>query len=75
MKPKRISEVENDEFEDDEFLELDNDEIKLHQSEQSSVMNASNTFLPENSVADHQIDIDKIFNMNKSKDDVPLYDP
>lgn len=53
MKPKRISEVENDEFEDDEFLELDNDEIKLHQSEQSSVMNASNTFLPENSMADH----------------------
>lgn len=37
-------------------------------------MNASNAFLPESSVADHQIDIDKIFNMNKSKDDVPLYD-
>lgn len=38
-------------------------------------MNVSNTFLPENSVAEQQIDIDKIFNSNKSKENAPLYDP
>lgn len=63
VKPKRINEIKNDDFEDDEFLEFDDD---FQNQELLSVNNGTNNILPEVSMPD--IDLEKIINLNRSKE-------
>lgn len=49
VKPKRINEIKNDDFEDDEFLEFDDD---FQNQELLSVNNGTNNILPEVSMPD-----------------------
>jgi hypothetical protein len=69
VKPKRINELKGNEFEDDEFLEMDEE----NQDEEFSNAGTSN-IIPEIS-GGVNVDLEKLVNSNRSKDSTPLYDP
>ena len=69
VKPKRINELKKDEFEDDEFLEFDDENL----NEVISHSGTSN-LIPEISGGINP-DLEKMINIRRSKEESPLYDP